>query len=113
MKSKTGNHLLLKRALTATLSAVGLKETDVKFNGARIDIASCGVVVAPALVDGKRVWKADHSFSLMGMEDAFERPVTTQLFTVPLEDDLLLARRLATHVATTRIDAAIDAILVG
>jgi len=68
-------------------------------------------VITLVLEKGKRVWKAEHTYSVMRLEDAFENRLTTQLFTVPLEDDLLLARRLALHIATSRIDAAIDATL--
>jgi len=113
MKNKTGNAVLLKRALISALGAVGVKETEIKFVGHKIEIESCGINVSPALDDGRRVWKAEGSFSMMRMEDAFEHKVTTQLFTVPLEDDLMLVRRVAAHVAISRIDAAIDALLVG
>nr|WP_250807747.1 hypothetical protein [Neorhizobium tomejilense] len=112
MRNKTGNAALLKRAVTSALAAVGIKEDEVKFQGNRIEIPSCGVTVSPALEEGKRVWKAEGGYSVMRMEDAFETPITSVLFTVRLEDDLLLARKLAIHVAVTRVDAALDAVII-
>lgn len=112
MKNKTGNAALLKRAIINALAAVGVKETEIKFNGTRIDVEACGLTVAPALDNGKRVWKAEGRYSVMRMDDAFESEVSTILFTVPLEDDLLLARKIAIHVAVTKVDAALDAVLI-
>lgn len=112
MRNKTGNPALLKRAVAASLAAVGIKEADVKFQGNKIAVVSAGITVVPAIEDGKRVWKAEGTYSVMRMEDAFETEVSSVLFSVPLEDDLLLARKLAVHVAVTRIDASLDAVLI-
>ncbi|MCV9963540.1 hypothetical protein OIU34_16680 [Pararhizobium sp. BT-229] len=112
MRNKTGNAALLKRAITSSLAAIGVKETEVKFNGNKIEVPLCGVTVSPALEGGKRVWKAEGTYSVMRLDDAFENEVTAQLFTVPLEDDLLLARKLALHIAVTKVDASLDAVLM-
>ncbi|MBY3151176.1 hypothetical protein HFO56_01980 [Rhizobium laguerreae] len=111
MRSKTGNAALLKRAITSSLAAVGLKETEIKFVGNKIEVPVCGVTVAPSLENGKRVWKAEGTCSVMRLEDAFENEFTQQLFTVPLEDDLLLARKLALHIAVTKVDASLDSVV--
>lgn len=112
MRNKTGNAALLKRAVTSALAAVGVKEAEIKFLGNKIEVESCGVTVVPAIDGGKRVWKAEGSYSVMRMEDAFESSVSSILFTVALEDDLLLARKLAQYVAITKVDAALDAVLI-
>lgn len=112
MRNKTGNAALLKRAITSSLAAIGVKETEVKFNGNKIEVPLCGITVSPVLEGGKRVWKAEGTYSVMRLDDAFENEVTAQLFTVPLEDDLLLARKLALHIAVTKVDASLDAVLM-
>jgi hypothetical protein len=111
MRNKTGNAALLKRALTSSLAAVGVKESEVVFNGNKIEIPTHGITIAPAIEGGKRVWKAEGKHSVMRLDDAFEHEVTVQLFTVSLEDDLLLARKLALHVAVTNVDASLDAVV--
>jgi hypothetical protein len=103
------NANLLKRAVVNALVAVGMKEAEIKFSGSRIELGGANISVSPALIDGKRVWKAEGRHHVMRMEDAHETEVTTVLFTVPLESDLLLARKLAIHVSVTKIDAALDA----
>jgi hypothetical protein len=109
MRSKTGNAAQLKRVVIASLAAIGIKETEIRFADNRIEVPVAGVTVLPALVDGKRVWKAEGRYSVMRLDDAFENEVTSQLFTVTLGDDLLLARKLALHIAVTRVDSALDA----
>jgi hypothetical protein len=111
MRNKTGNAALLKRAITSSLAAIGIKETEIKFVGNKIEVPVCGVSIAPALENTKRVWKAEHTISIMRLEDAFESEKTLQLFTVPLNDDMLLARKLALHIAVTKIDASLDSVV--
>lgn len=112
MRSKTGNAALLKRAITSSLAAIGVKETEIKFTGNRIEVPLCGVTIVPALDNGKRVWKAEATYSVMRLDDAFESEVTQQLFTVPLNDDMLLARKLALHIAVTKVDASLDSVVI-
>jgi hypothetical protein len=112
MRSKTGNAALLKRAITSSLAAIGVKETEIKFIGNKIEVPVCGVTIAPSLENGRRVWKAESTYSVMRLDDAFENEVTQQLFTVALEDDMLLARKLALHIAVTKVDASLDAVVI-
>lgn len=100
-----------KTAITAALSAVGIKESEINISANRLEIPTVGIVVTPALVQGKRVWKAERRYSVMRLEDAFETQVVSQLFTVALEDDLLLVRKLALQAAEIKVDAAIDAVV--
>lgn len=109
MKSKSSNLAFLRQAVINALVAIGLKTTEINFLNSRIEIPSCGVVVKLILEEGARVWKAESTYSMMRLDDAFESKITTQLFTVPLEDELLLARRLAVYISTSRIDVALDA----
>ena len=101
----------LKLAVVESLSAIGIKSANIKFLNGRIEIPDAGVVVTLVLDKGVRVWKAESSYSVMKLQDAYESQITTQLFTVPMDDDLLLARRLATHISTVKIDAALDLVL--
>jgi hypothetical protein len=112
MKNRSGNAAILKRAVTSALSAVGLKDDEIRFSGNRIELPTCGIVVGPALDNGRRIWKAEGSYSVLRMEDAFESQISSILFTVPLEDDYLLARKLALQVAVTKVDAALDAAMI-
>jgi hypothetical protein len=107
MKNKTAN---LKDAIVAVLGSVGLPETDVKVQNYKIEVPSYGVTITSTLHDGKRVWKAEATTSVLRLEDSFESSITNTLFLVPHDDDLMLARKLGIHLALQRIDAAIDAI---
>ncbi len=113
MKNKSSNAALLKRAVISALGAVGIKETEIAFNGNRIEVASCGLSVIPALdSERKPVWKAETSYSVMRLEDAFETSVNSVLFMVPIKDDIALARKLAIHVGIAKVDAALDRLLI-
>lgn len=109
MKKTSASPSFMKHLVLKTLAAVGVKEADVLFSSNRIEIPSAGVTVSGLLEDGARVWKAEVTYSMMRMEDAFERSITNVLFSVPFGDEIVLARRLAGHVAASRIDAAVDA----
>lgn len=102
---------LLKLAVVESLAAIGIKSAGIKFLNGRIEIPDAGIVVTLVLDNGARVWKAESMYSVMKLQDAYENQITTQLFTVPMDDDLMLARRLATHISTVKIDAALDVVL--
>lgn len=113
MKRTSRDSELLRRAALAALTAVGLRESDIIFSGNRIEIAPMRITVSPALDGAARVWRVDHAFKSRRIEDGYEQSAVTRLFSVPLGEDLMLVRKLATHVATARIDGAIDAAVAG
>jgi hypothetical protein len=103
---------LLTKQVKATLSAVGIdgKDLDDIFAVERgFAIPFAGMQVSLKLHNGERVWECTFRYPAISVDGTGERVITTILFRDPMNQPQVVARKIALHVATTRIDLAIEA----
>lgn len=98
----------IRRAVAAACSPLGIKEHDIIVSARGISVPSAGLSLSAELSGGVRVWRAANRFHVMSVLPETEREMTTVLFEEPFEREWQVARRIALHIAETRIDAAID-----
>ncbi len=98
----------IEKAVTAACLPLGIKEHDIIVSDRGISVPSAGLSVSAELSSGERVWRAVSRFQILSVLPETERTITTILFEEPFEREWQVARRIAFHIAETRIDAAID-----
>jgi hypothetical protein len=104
------DHLL--RQTKATLAAVGVSAEELSgiFAVERgFALPFAGIQVSLKLFNGDRVWESTIRYSTMAVDGETESMITNILFREPMNQPQVLARKLAIHVATTRVDLAIEA----
>ena len=96
------------KAVAAACSPLGVKKHEIMVSGRGISIPNAGLTVTADLSDGARVWRAVSRMTVQSVRGDADRVITTILFEEPFEREWQVARRIAMHIAQTRIDAAID-----
>ncbi len=102
----------LLRQTTVTLAAIGVSSEELAgiFAVERgFAIPFAGMQVSLKLYNGDRVWECTVRYSATAVDGESEAAITNILFREPMNQPQVLARKIAIHVATTRIDLAIEA----
>lgn len=97
------------KAVAAACAPLGIKSHEIMVSARGISIPVAGLTVTADLSNGARVWRGVNRMQVLSVTDDVERAITTVLFEEPFEREWQVARRIAVHIAESRIDAAIDA----
>jgi len=100
----------LRKALEASLAAIGVPTEGIETGATIIRIPSDQVSIELVATKDGRVWRASETYFVRPLGAMEERPVTTVLFETPLGNEILMARWIARRIAEARIDFALDGI---
>lgn len=98
--------------IKATLTAIGIPEDELSgiFAVERgFAIPFAGIQVTLKLLNGERIWEGVERSARMPIDGDREAPKSVILFREGMNQPLLVARKIALHIATIRIDLAIEA----
>ncbi len=99
----------LKYEIVAALNAVGIGADDVFVTANGIALPFADMQISLKSVKGQRVWQCTERYSTLALDSDVEKTKTVIRFEEPMEHPLRMARSVAIYIATTRIDAALDA----
>lgn len=103
----------ISRAVAAACAPLGIKKHEIQVTGRGISIPVADLAVTADLSNGARVWRAVSKMTVHSVRGEADRTIAMILFEEPFEREWQVARRIAMHIAQTRIDAAIDEAAAG
>lgn len=111
-KEKNDPIELLMHQTKVALRAIGVDQTELSeiFAVERgFALPFAGMQVTLKLFNGERVWECVSRYTSIPIGGETETPVSVILFREAMNQPQMLARRIAMHIATIRIDLAIEA----
>lgn len=99
---------MLAKAVAVACAPLGVKADKITPTEKGIEIPQAGMAVTLALSSGQRVWRAVAKYQIHPVNEGDVSEAEIVLFAESFENIWGVAKKVAMHLAETRIDAAID-----